>query len=125
MWASRRLKLLEITAPMRHRLHRGPLLAELREALLAADQLGQDEAEGGEHGKASVVEFLVAHVLVVHAQAHRVAKVARLLGRVLRPDDRLQQTGNEKKRGEAVGARGRGHGAKASGHVFKSGELDG
>ena len=111
--------------------------AELPEARLAADQLGQDEAHRGEHGEAPVVELLaismcvvsyvfnclcyclfvciadfvridyfvvcvilrpsfwiwpgarracciivellVAHVHVVHAQADRVAEVARLL----------------------------------------------
>ena len=60
--------------------------AELPEARLAADQLGQDEAHRGEHGEAPVVELLVAHVRVVHAQAEGVAEIARLLGRVLLPD---------------------------------------
>ena len=60
--------------------------AELPEARLAADQLGQDEAHRGEHGEAPVVELLVAHVHVVHAQADGVAEVARLLLRVLGPD---------------------------------------
>merc|ERR1711974_526272 len=96
---------------------RRALKAELLDSILSCGQLCRHDAAGREHGEAAVVQLALPHLLVVHAEAQRVAEVSGLLVWALLPEDELHNATSEHQDRGPVGDRELSHGGDAILHL--------
>mmetsp|Transcript_67190 Transcript_67190/g.146488 ORF Transcript_67190/g.146488 Transcript_67190/m.146488 type:complete len:219 (+) Transcript_67190:144-800(+) len=99
-------------------------LRELLHCVFPCGKLCCDDAHGGKHGHATIVELTVAHVIRQAWETKGVSVVSNLLLGVVLPEDKLQEAGNQEEEDKAIGARRGRHSTQALGHAVEAGQLD-
>merc|ERR1719471_2430515 len=90
----------------------------------SAHQFRYNDSHDRDHRKTAVVELAIPPLLVILADAQRVAEVARFLRRVLRADGQLHCATRGDQRSKTIGPGGRHDGVDATRHEIKAWELD-